>query len=66
MFVDRIQLPMATSLDCDLPIVKRGGDEAELEHTFILNTAEIGVEAEAEKVCYHTIDCRTLVHFDLV
>jgi hypothetical protein len=46
MLVDRIQLPMATPLDCNLLIVKRDGDEDESKPTFILKVAEIGVEAE--------------------
>lgn len=46
VLVNRIQLPMATSLDCDLFIVRDGGGAAELELAFIRKVAKIEATTE--------------------
>jgi hypothetical protein len=46
MLVNRIQLAVATSFNRNLPIVRYGGNLADLELTFILKIAEIEVGAE--------------------
>lgn len=44
MLVNRVQLPVATSFDCNLLIVRCGGGLADLELAFILRIAGIEVE----------------------
>lgn len=46
MFVNRVQLAVATSLDCNLFIVRCCGSVADLGLAFILKIAEIEVETE--------------------
>ena len=49
MLVNRVQLPVATSFDRNLLIVRRGDNAADLELAFILETAEIKVGAEEDR-----------------